>query len=162
MNHTVTLGIAAIGLIASAAAVPAKAAPPEYGPPISLAQAQTIAAAAAAASPKLSSQPDCIAIVDSGGRLVFFERMDNAQLGSTRVALRKAHSAAMFRRPTAAFAERLAKGATVLLGLQGASVVPGGIPIVVDGKVIGGLGVSGGTGEEDVKVATAGLAALGK
>jgi glc operon protein GlcG len=162
MKHTLTLGIAAIGLISAAAAMPATAAPPEYGPPISLAQAKKIADAAAAASPKLSSQPDCIAIVDSGSRLVYFERMENAQIGSIRVALDKASSAAMFRRPTAVFAQALSKGATVLLRLHGASVLPGGIPIVEGGKVIGGLGVSGGTGEEDVKVATAALAALDK
>jgi uncharacterized protein GlcG (DUF336 family) len=162
MKHTVSFGIAVVGLIAAAAAMPAIAAPPEYGPPISLAQAKKIAAAAVAASPTLSSQPDCIAIVDSGDRLVYFERMDNAQIGSIRVALDKAHSAVMFRRPTTVFAEALAKGTTVLLGLHGASVLPGGIPIVEGGKVIGGLGVSGGTGEEDVKVATAALAALSK
>jgi glc operon protein GlcG len=162
MKHTVMLGFAAIGLIAAAATQPATAATPEYGPPISLAQAKKIADAAAAASPTLSSQPDCIAIVDSGGRLVYFERMENAQLGSIRVALEKAHSAAMFRRPTSVFAQAVSKGTTLLLGLHGASVLPGGIPIVEGGKVIGGLGVSGGTGEEDVKVATAALAALGK
>jgi hypothetical protein len=78
MKHGVTLGIAAIGLIAAAAAMPAMAVPPEYDPPISLAQAKKIAAAPAAASPKLSSQPDCIAIVDSGGRLVYFERMEKS------------------------------------------------------------------------------------
>ena len=88
------------------------AAAPEYGPPISLTQAEKIAAAAATASPKLSSQPDCIAIVDSGDRLLYFERMENAQIGSIRVALDKAHSAAMFRRPTAVFAQALSKGAT--------------------------------------------------
>lgn len=101
----------------------AAAAPPSYGPAIDLATAKKVAAAAEAVAQKVSSQPDVIAIVDPHGALIYFERMDGAQFGSIDVALSKARSAALFRRPTKAFAERLAKGATALLGLVGATPV---------------------------------------
>ncbi len=158
MSARIAALVAGAGLVLAAAA--AQAAPPPYGPPITLEQAKKIAAAAVAASPKLSSQPDVVVIVDSGAHLVYLERMDDAQIGSIRVAIGKARSAAMFRRPTKVFNELVAKGNTYLLGLRGASVVEGGLPILVDGKLIGAIGVSGGTGPEDGKVAEAGLAAL--
>ncbi|MGH7108889.1 MAG: GlcG/HbpS family heme-binding protein [Stellaceae bacterium] len=147
----------AVLLLCPAVAV---AAAPSYGPAIDLAAAKKVAAAAEAAAQKVSSQPDVIAIVDPHGALVYFERMDGAQFGSIEVALSKARSAALFRRPTKVFAERMAKGATALLGLVGATPVPGGEPILANGKVIGAIGASGGTGEEDDKVAMAGVAVV--
>ena len=138
----------------------AAAAAPSYGPEIDLAAAKKVAAAAEDAAKKVSSQPDVIAIVDTHGALVYFERMDDAQIGSIKVALSKARSAALFRRPTKAFADRVAQGGIALLGLRGAVPTPGGQPLVSNGKVIGAIGASGGTGEEDDKVAAAGVAAL--
>ena len=86
--------------------------------------------------------------------------MDDAFYGSVAVAIGKARSAAIFKRPTNAFHEFLTKGNTYLLGLEGANVVPGGFPIVVGGKVVGGMGASGATGAQDSQVVQAGMAAL--
>ncbi len=103
-----------------------------------------------------------IAVTDTAGQLVYFERMDNTQTGSINIAIGKARSAAQFRRPTKVFQDLIAKGSefTYLLGLEGASVVQGGIPIVIDGRIVGAIGVSGATGAQDVQVAEAGLAGL--
>jgi uncharacterized protein GlcG (DUF336 family) len=120
------------------------------------------AAAAAVAEARKNNWFMAIAVTDTAGALVYFERMDNTQHGSINVALGKARSAAQFRRPTKVFQDLVAKGSefTYLLGLEGASVVQGGIPIVQDGRIVGAIGVSGGTGPQDVQVAEAGLAAL--
>jgi glc operon protein GlcG len=158
MSQKIAPLVAAAAFALAAAA--AQAAPPPYGAPITLDQAKKIAAAAVAASPKISSQPDVVAIVDSGAHLVYLERMDNAQIGSIRVAIGKARSAVLYRRPTKVFDDLLAKGRTTLLALPGVSPSEGGLPIVVGGKLIGAIGASGGSPEEDGKVAAAGLAAL--
>lgn len=158
-------GCALAALLASGASlglagtVRAQTAPP-YGPPISLAAAKKAAAAAVAAATQHKFVPYVIAIVDAEGRLVFFERMDNAQIGSVRIAVAKARSAALFRRPTKAFADAVAKGRTALLGLPGALPSEGGVPITVNGKIIGAIGASGGTGTQDGIVSGAGAAAL--
>jgi uncharacterized protein GlcG (DUF336 family) len=103
-----------------------------------------------------------VAVTDTAGNLVYFERMDNTQTGSINIAVGKSRSAAQFRRPTKVFQDLIAKGSefTYLLGLEGAVVVQGGIPIVQDGRIVGAIGVSGGTGPQDVQVAEAGLAAI--
>ena len=147
-----------------AAAVPAQAqnkGPPSYGSPISLEQAQKVAAAAMAHAAK-NKWPEAIAIVEPNGQLVYYAKMDDTLYGSMKVALNKATSAAMFRRPTNVFHDLLAKGPqfTYLLQLEGANSVPGGIPIVVGGKIIGGIGCSGVTGAQDIEICEAGLAAL--
>ncbi len=147
-----------------AMAVPAHAqqkGPPPYGTPITLAQAQKVAAAARAEAAK-NKWEEAIAIVEPNGQLVYYSKMDDTQYGSMKVALNKATSAALFRRPTKVFHDLLAKGATFtyLLELEGANAVPGGIPIVVDGKLIGGIGCSGVTGAQDIQICEAGLAAL--
>jgi glc operon protein GlcG len=157
---TAAVAIAAGFALATASAYGQTSPPlPTYGSPITLAQAKKIAEAAVAASPKLSSQPDVVAIVDSGANLICLERMDNAHLGSVRVAIEKARSAVLFRRPSKVFGDLVGKGNNVLLGLHGASVLEGGLPILVGGKIVGGIGVSGGTGPEDGKVAAAALEA---
>ena len=100
-----------------------------------------------------------IAVVDTAGQLVAFERMDSTQYGSIGVSQDKAVSAALFRRPTKVFQDALAAGGAGLriLTLRGASAIEGGIPLTVDGKVVGAIGVSGGSAEQDGVVAKAGL-----
>jgi uncharacterized protein GlcG (DUF336 family) len=161
-----TKAIAGLALVASIAgfstAAVAQQAPPPYGWNISTDWAKRAAAAAVAEARKSNLPPMAIAITDTAGNLVYFERMDNTQTGSINIAISKARSAAQFRRPTKVFQDLLAKGSefTYLLGLEGASVVQGGIPIVQEGRVVGGIGVSGGTGPQDVQVAEAGIAGL--
>ena len=101
--------------------------------------------------------PMAIAVVDTDGQLVAFERMDNTRTGSIAVSQDKAACAAMFRRPTKVFQDALAAGSVGLrvLTLRGASAVEGGIPLAVDGKIIGAIGVSGGSAEQDGVVAKA-------
>jgi len=120
------------------------------------------ASAAAVAEARKNNWSTAVAVTDTAGNLVYFERMDNTQVGSINIAIGKARSAAQFKRPTKVFQDLVAKGSefTYLLGLEGAVVVQGGIPIVQDGKIVGAIGVSGGTGPQDVQVAEAGLAAL--
>jgi len=98
-----------------------------------------------------------VAIVDPAGNLVYYEKMDNTQLGSANVAIDKARSAALFKRPTKAFQDALAAGGEGLriLGLQGATPIEGGIPLVSDGKIVGAIGVSGATSAQDGQCAKA-------
>jgi uncharacterized protein GlcG (DUF336 family) len=105
-----------------------------------------------------------IAIVDPGGHLVYLEKMDETQVGSVKIAETKARSAAIFKRPTKMFQDRLASGGAglLVLRLEGAIPVEGGLPILVDGKLIGALGVSGGSSAEDEVCAEAGAAALAR
>lgn len=147
----------AVGLAASAVAQ----APMPYGAPISLEQAKKVLAGAEAEARK-NNWPVAIAIVDGSGFLVAFARLDNTQLGSVEVALGKATTAALFRRPTKVFEEALADSAAnaKLLRLPGALPIEGGLPIVHDGKIIGAIGVSGVKSTEDAQVAGAGLQAI--
>jgi uncharacterized protein GlcG (DUF336 family) len=117
--------------------------------------------AAAEAEAMKQSWPVAIAIVDNAGYLVMFHRLDNTQLGSVEVALEKAKTAVLFRRPTKAIEDRLAAGGADLKLLRlPAMPLEGGIPIVHEGKIIGGIGVSGVQSNQDAAVATAGLRAL--
>ena len=148
-------------LAAGSASAQAPAPPLSYGAPITLEQAKKIVAGAEAESKK-NSWSTVITVLDSGGHVVLTERMDGALLGSIDVARDKAYSAVAFRRPTKAFEDGLAQGGANLriLKLSGASPVEGGIPIVVDGKVIGAVGVSGDTAQQDGQAAKAGVDAL--
>ena len=101
-----------------------------------------------------------ICIVDDGGNVMFIERMDDAQLGSFDVSMAKAKSALLFKRPTKAFEDTVASGRTGVIKLPGAMPVEGGLPLMADGKIIGAIGVSGGTSPQDAQVAQAGVAAL--
>ena len=132
-----------------------------YGPPITLEQARKVLAAGEAEARKNNFTMG-IAIVDSGGNLVLFQRMDGTQFVSEHVAREKAWSAAAYKRPGKAFMDRLAKGGEELLILRLHGVVPadGGEPIVVDGKIVGAIGVSGSSAANDGLVARAGAAAL--
>ena len=140
---------------------PAAPANPPYGTPISTDSAKKIAAAAVAEARK-HNWAMAVAIVDTGGYLVYFERMQDTQLGSVEVSIEKAKSAALFRRPTKSFQDTVAAGGAGLrmLGLKGAVPVEGGIPIIVDGKLVGAVGASGGTSDQDGSTAQAGIAAM--
>jgi len=139
----------------------AQAQVPQYGTSINLEQARK-AIAAGQAEARKNSWPVAIAFVDTAGNLVAYEKMDNTQTASILVAIDKGRSAAIYRRPTKVFEDLVAKGGAGVraLNLRDASVVDGGLPIVVDGKVIGGIGVSGVAGDQDGMVAKAGADAL--
>jgi len=131
--------------------------PNPYGPPVSVDTAKK-AAAAALDQARKNNWKMAVAVVDPNGDLVYYEKMDNTQLGSAQVSIGKARSAARFKRPTKAFQDGLAAGGAGLriLGLEGAVPLEGGIPIVLDGKVVGAIGVSGDTSENDGVCAQAG------
>jgi len=150
--------VSGLGLMASA-----QAQVPQYGPNVSHEQARKVVAAAIADA-RRQNLPMAVAVVDTAGQLVAFERMDNTQTASTAVAQDKAMSAAMYRRPTKAFQDVLAAGGVGLrvLTLRNANAVEGGLPLAVDGKIIGAIGVSGGTSEQDGVVAKAGVDGMGK
>jgi glc operon protein GlcG len=136
-------------------------APPSYGPSITLEQAKK-AMAGAEAEAKKNNWPVVITILDSGGNLVMTQRLDGAQFGSIEVAREKAYSAVAFRRPTKVFEDAVAQGGANLriLRLSGAMPLDGGWPIVIDGKIAGGIGVSGVTGAQDAQIGKAGVDAL--
>ncbi|HTT33541.1 MAG TPA: heme-binding protein [Methylomirabilota bacterium] len=135
--------------------------PAPYGMPISLENAKKAAAPALAEAAK-NNWNMAVAIVDPSGNLVYYEKMDNTQLGSANVAIDKARSAALFKRPTKALQDALAAGGEGLriLKIQGAVPVEGGIPLIVDGKIVGAIGVSGGSSAQDAQCAKAGADAL--
>jgi len=136
------------------------AAPTPYGLPIDLAMARK-AADAAVAKAKATGFPSAIAIVGPGGELIFLEKMDNANNSPSELAIKKASSAAAFRRPTKLFEDGLAS--RPVIGQLGVTAVGGGIPIVVEGHIVGAIGASGApTSEGDIAAAQAGLDALGK
>lgn len=157
VGTALVLGASSAGAQQPAPAV-APPPPPPYGAPITLEQAKKVMVGAEAEAKK-NSWNMVIVILDSGGNIVMLQRMDGAQLGSIDVAKEKAYSAVAFRRPTKAFDDALAQGGANLriLRLAGASPVEGGIPVVADGKVIGSVGVSGGTSAQDAQVARAGI-----
>lgn len=134
---------------------------PHYGAPITLEQAQRVAQAAQEEAQR-HDWPMVIAIVDSAAHLVLQHRLDQAQLGSIEVARQKAETAVRFRRPTKRFEDALAQGGLHLrlLGMTNLTPLDGGLPLVVDGKVIGAIGVSGMQSHEDARVAEAGAAAV--
>jgi glc operon protein GlcG len=148
----------ALVLALSLAAAPVAAQAPTYGAQITLETAKKIAAAAVVEAVK-NKWPVAIAVVDNHGFLVYYERLDDTQTSSPHIAVEKARTAAMFRRPSRAI-EDASKTRVAVLGLPGATPVTGGLPIVVDGKIIGGIGVSGVTSEQDEQVAKAGLDGL--
>jgi uncharacterized protein GlcG (DUF336 family) len=155
------------GLMAGAAALfaaaMAQAQVPQYGPNITLEQAKKLAAAAEVEA-RRNSWPVCIAIVDTAGHLVYYQRLDNTQTASVMICQDKAVSAAIFRRATKEFSDRVAGGGVGVgvVNLRGVSVSEGGLPIYQDGKIIGGIGVSGVTSAQDGQVAKAGAEAGGK
>ena len=136
-------------------------APTPYGAPISLENAKKAAAPALAEAVK-NHWNMAVAVVDPSGNLVYYEKMDDTQFGSANVAIDKARSAALFKRPTKVLQDALAAGGEGLrlLKIQGAVPVEGGIPLVMDGKIVGAIGVSGGSSAQDGQCAKAGADAM--
>lgn len=132
-----------------------------YGAPIPLADAKRVIVAAQAEAAK-NKWNVAISIVDAGGHLVAFERMDTTQFGSVDVSQEKARTAVAYRRPSKAFQDTIAAGGEGLrmLRLPGALPIEGGLLLVAGGKIVGAIGVSGATSAQDGQVAAAGVAAL--
>jgi glc operon protein GlcG len=148
--------LVAAALAALATGASAQDKRPDYGTAVNAAGAKKIAAGVLAECQK-NGWNVAVAVVDNHGFLVYFERMDNTQTGSMDIAVGKARSAATYRRPTRVFMEAINKGAPATATLPGVFASPGGLPIMVDGKVTGGVGVSGVTGDQDEQCAKAGL-----
>lgn len=148
-------------IVAGALSFTAQAQVPSYGPSINLETAKK-AIAAGQVHARKNGWPVAIAILDTAGQLVAFEKMDDTQSASMDIAIDKGRSAAIFRRSTKVMEDAVAGGGAGVrfLNLRSASTVDGGLPIVVNGKVIGGIGVSGVAGNQDGEVAKAGADAL--
>lgn len=157
MNRLMIVAALAAGFVASPLFAQA---PPPYGPAITFDAAKK-ALAAAEAEAKKNNWPVAIAIVDSSGNLAAFSKMDNTQHASVDIAIGKAVTANNLKRPTKALQDGIAQGGANLrlLAVKGITPLEGGVPIVVDGKVIGAIGVSGVTSSQDADVAMAGAAA---
>ena len=146
--------------VATAAfAAAATAQVPSYGTAVNLDTAKKLAAAAVIEAKK-NNWPVAIAIVDNHGTLVYYEMLDDTQTASANVSIEKARTSAMFRRPSKAFEDAVTGGRVAVLGLTGAMPIEGGLPIVVAGKIIGAIGVSGVTSQQDAQVARAGIDVL--
>ena len=160
MSRSITLP--ALVLFALFSVLPARAQEtPPYGLAITYAQAKDVMAAAEAEAMK-NNWSVVITIIDSGGKTVMMHRMDNTSYGSIRVAEGKAQTALDFRRPSKAFEGAIAEGGLGLrlLAVPGIMPIQGAVPIVSDGKIIGAIGVSGVTSEQDEQTAMAGAAVI--
>jgi uncharacterized protein GlcG (DUF336 family) len=135
--------------------------PNPYGPGVTLEEAKRVAEPALAEAKKIGWTV-AVAVVDPSGNLVYYEKMDNTQLGSATVAIDKARSAALFKRPTKAFQDALASGpdGARVLSLHGATPIEGGIPLLSEGKIVGAIGVSGAASAQDAQCAKAGADTL--
>jgi glc operon protein GlcG len=166
--HSVAKFLLVLAFLCSVASAFAQQAPASfyltpYGPPVGVETAKK-AAAAAVAEARKNNWLMAVAVVDPSGDLVYYEKMDNTQLGSAKVSVNKARSAALYKRPTKAFQDALAGGGAGLrvLALEGAVPVEGGFPLIVDGKIIGAIGLSGDLSEHDAQCAKAGADAVQK
>jgi glc operon protein GlcG len=115
-------------------------------------------AAVAEAKAKAEGARVVIAVVDEGGSLLLLERLDDTQVASVNVGIDKARTAAIYRRPSKVFEDQVKNGRVSALALHGAVALQGGVPIIVDGRVIGAIGVSGETPQQDEDIAMAGAA----
>ncbi len=154
----IALALAMVALLSAPMLAPAQLVDKKA---LTLEAAKRVAAAAAAEAQK-NNWTQVIAIVDDGGHLVYLERMDETPTASVRIAIEKARSAAAFKRPTKLWSDQLAGGRQAVLGLHGAVPLEGGIPLMAGNKVIGAIGVSGGTSPQDEQVAKAGADILPK
>ena len=134
---------------------------PAYGPPITTELAKK-AASVALAEARANNWSMAAAVVDPAGILVYFEKIDDTQHASPKIAIDKAVSAALFKRPTKTFQDSIERGGVGLrvTMLRGAMPVEGGVPLLVNGLIVGGLGVSGGTAEQDGQCAKAATDAM--
>jgi glc operon protein GlcG len=155
-----TLQLAACALLA-AAPISTAHAQAAYGKGLTLEMANKCLAASQAEARK-NNWNMALSVVDDGGHLVAFARMDNTQIASVRISMEKARAANNFRRPTKAFQDRVASGDVAVLGLPGAITSEGGAPLLFDGKIVGAIGASGGTAQQDGQVAKACADALAK
>ena len=153
--------LSVISFCALAQNQPSAPAIPSYGDAISLEAAKKVLSAAETFA-QGKQWPVAIAIVDTGGNLVLFAKLDNTQIGSIDVAMNKARTANNFKRPTKAFEDGVAGGGAGLRVLAVPGILPleGGEPIYLNGKIIGGIGVSGMQSAQDAEVVKAGLAVL--
>jgi glc operon protein GlcG len=143
---------------AAGAQQPAPPPAPPFGWPITIEQAQQVAEAAMAKAREIGV-PNAVAVVEPTGDLVYFAKMNGAPYSAVQLAQQKAVAAARYRRPTKAFYDGIEAGHPFFLTFPGVAGAPGGVPIVIDGKLVGAIGVSGGNGEQDVQVAGAGATA---
>ena len=148
----------AVVLLASGALAQAPQRPP-YGTAINLDMAKKIAAGAVAEAKK-NNWNVAIAIVDNHGLLVYYEMLDDTQTASANVAIEKARTSATYRRSSKEFEDGIGGGRTAILGLPGVTPIEGGLTIVVGGKMVGAIGVSGVTSPQDGQIARAGLDAV--
>lgn len=118
--------------------------------------------AAAEAEARKNNWNVAMAVVDESGNLIAFQKLDDTQVGSIDIAIGKARTAARMKRPTKALEDAVTGGRTVMLAVEGLVPMEGGVPVIVDGRVIGAVGVSGVTSQQDAQVASAGAAALEK
>jgi glc operon protein GlcG len=154
------LAVALAVVVASPLAASGQSAPVPYGAPVTT-EAARKAATAALAEGKKNGWSVAAAVVDTGGVLVYFERLENTQNGSSEVSIEKARTSAAFRRPSKAFEDVVAGGKTNYLKLPGAIPIEGGLPLLVDGRIVGAIGVSGASSAQDGVCAKAGADALG-
>lgn len=142
--------------IALASPSGAQQSPAPYGAPVTLEQAKSIVAAAEL-SARSRNFTMAFAVVEPSGELVLFQKMDGTQYGSELVAREKARTAARFKRSTKAFSDSVTGGRNAVLSLPGVVAIEGGAPIVINGLIVGAIGVSGGTSEQDGEVAAASI-----
>jgi uncharacterized protein GlcG (DUF336 family) len=147
------------GIAVFATAAAAQEQRPGYGPSINITAAKKVAAGVIAECQK-NNWNVAVAIVDTHGGLVYYERMEDTQTSSYDIAIMKARTAATYRRTTRVFAEVIAKAGPAIMTLPGVVASPGGVPIFVGGKVIGAAGVSGVTGDQDEQCSKAGIAGM--
>ncbi len=148
-----------LALAAFAAGATAQDRRPGYGPALTTAVAKKLAAGTLAECQK-NSWNVAVAVVDPHGGLVYFERMEDTQYASNDIAIGKARAAATYRRPTRAFADAINKSSPATATLPGVVASPGGVPVFVDGKIVGAVGVSGVTGDQDEQCALAGMKSM--
>jgi glc operon protein GlcG len=143
-------------------AIPDAMTPPAYGEPINIETAKKAAAGAIAEAKKRNWNGLCVAVVGPSGDLVYFEKQDNCQFASVTISQHKARTAARYRRPTLVFERLSGKGPffSYLATLDDVIMSRGGNPLIVGGKLIGAIGVSGGSGSQDDVVSLAGVEAL--
>ena len=161
MTPLKTLAVAGAITILTAFAAQAQTAPPPYGPPIGIENARKVMAAAEAEAVK-NNWAVVIAVIDSGGHVVMLHRLDNVQLSSIDISQGKAKTALMFKRPTKVLDDAISSGGSGLRFLALKDIVPleGGVPIVLDGKIVGAIGVSGVLSAQDAQIARAGIDGL--